>query len=302
MNKERENSSSIALAKKYKKCRECEKESKEEQGKGFAIEDRFDMCSPECERKFYIKDKECGECKKLLQIDIRELQSGKLECSSISDSYKSHWNSTFFCNEICKNIFVKKESIKEDEEYQIRKKERVHGRIRDLIPQKYKTLETDKTKILNENYDKSLFIWGGVGSGKTVFVTSMAKKYIRDDVNILWYSFPALIMKLQKAFNSGETDFNTGKKITPYGIAEKIALSEKILFLDDLGAEKITEFVKQIMYYIINEREQRELKTIITSNFSLADIDRQIDPRISSRIGGMCKVLKFSGKDRRIEG
>ena len=78
-------------------------------------------------------------------------------------------------------------------------------------------------------------------------------------------------------------------------------MDDKILFLDDLGAEKLTDFVRQITYFILNEREQNELTTVITSNFSLKQLDEQIDQRISSRIAGMCEILKFTGDDRRIK-
>jgi len=43
------------------------------------------------------------------------------------------------------------------------------------------------------------------------------------------------------------------------------------------------------------------LHTLVTSNFSLQQIDDQIDTRVSSRIGGMCKIVKLTGKDRRLE-
>ena len=80
-----------------------------------------------------------------------------------------------------------------------------------------------------------------------------------------------------------------------------MAKFEGWLAIDDIGAEKLTEFVRQITYYILNEREQRELPTLITSNFSLMEIDEMIDSRISSRIAGMCEVIKLSGKDRRLK-
>jgi DNA replication protein DnaC len=159
------------------------------------------------------------------------------------------------------------------------------------IPKKYHHIDTDKNEILEENYGNSLFIWGDAGTGKTVFLASLAKKYICERKSIMWRSFPAMIFELQSCF-SKEENFDKAVK--------KIALFDGFLFLDDVGAEKLTEWVRQTMYYIINEREQRCLQTVITSNFSLSKIDEQIDSRISSRIAGMCKVIKFTGKDRRI--
>jgi len=49
---------------------------------------------------------------------------------------------------------------------------------------------------------------------------------------------------------------------------------------------------------IINYREQNKLQTIITSNFTLDEIDKYIDRRISSRIAGMCEIIRMSGDKR----
>ena len=84
-------------------------------------------------------------------------------------------------------------------------------------------------------------------------------------------------------------------------MAENIATYPGTLCIDDIGAEKMTAFVQQITYYIINYREQEMLHTLITSNFSLQQIDEQIDTRVSSRIAGMCKVVKIQGHDRRLD-
>lgn len=162
-----------------------------------------------------------------------------------------------------------------------------------IIPKKYQTIETDKTDLLAQSIGHSVFITGGVGTGKTVFAASLAKYYIRKYIKVVWVCYPNFIMKLQNQYGKQNAEE------TAYDIAETIALEPGYLIVDDLGAEKLTEFVRQTTYYILNTREQNCLPTIITSNFSLSGIDDQIDERVSSRICGMCKVLKFQGKDRR---
>ena len=72
------------------------------------------------------------------------------------------------------------------------------------------------------------------------------------------------------------------------------------LIIDDLGAEKPTEFVRQSTYFLINEREMYERFTIITSNFSLKYLDENIDPRIASRIAGMADIVEMGGGDKRL--
>jgi len=140
-----------------------------------------------------------------------------------------------------------------------------------------------------------MFITGGAGVGKTVLMAGIVKEILKNkEKKVEWVSYSGFIMELQSSFRKDN-------EITPFERAEEIASFPGTLAIDDIGAEKITAFVQQITYYIINYREQEMLHTLITSNFSLQQIDDQIDKRVSSRIGGMCKIVRLTGKDRRLE-
>lgn len=160
-----------------------------------------------------------------------------------------------------------------------------------IIPPKFRDIEFDDKKMIENLLRQSVFITGGVGTGKTTLMATLIKKYIWQEIPVRWINFPAFIMKLQNMFKD-----DTEK---PYEYAEEVATSSTVLAIDDLGAEKLTEFVRQIIYYIVNEREQRQLPLLITSNFDLKKIDEMIDTRISSRIMGICKIIKLSGRDKR---
>lgn len=160
------------------------------------------------------------------------------------------------------------------------------------LPPKF-TQQRFDDKHLAPHLNKSIFACGGTGTGKTTFMCDLAKLYVRDGHKISFISYPAFIMRLQASFRVQEDN--------PFLIAREVAMFRGFLIIDDLGAEKLTDFVRQITYYIFNEREQWCLPVGITSNFKLSELDEQIDPRISSRIAGMCEVRKFSGPDRRVE-
>ena len=178
-------------------------------------------------------------------------------------------------------------------------------RMQKILPRKFWDIETEKS--LDRYKDKlcSLFIHGKAGVGKTVLACSLAKLYIRQGYEVKFISYPAFIMDLQGMFRGDKDVYGYAKKIARYPekIESNLAYVEPerkgVLIIDDLGAVKLTDFVKNITYYIINEREMRMLPTIITSNFDLNEIDKMIDPRVSSRISGMCEVKKIDGKDRR---
>lgn len=158
------------------------------------------------------------------------------------------------------------------------------------IPLKYQTIDCNQ-EFVSKHFSQNLFITGCSGTGKTVLAAGIAKECIKKQIAFKWISYPALIMELQNLYRI--------EKESPFEKAEEIANFTGILILDDLGAEKMTDWVRQITYYIINEREQKMLPIVITSNFSLEEIAMQIDSRIASRIMGICKAIKLSGNDKR---
>jgi len=69
--------------------------------------------------------------------------------------------------------------------------------------------------------------------------------------------------------------------------------------LDDLGAEKTSDWTGQSIYTLISRRINDCKPTIVTSNLSLSEIDA-VDPRRASRLGGMV-YYKMTGHDRRLD-
>ena len=89
-----------------------------------------------------------------------------------------------------------------------------------------------------------------------------------------------------------------------------------VLLLDDLGAWKMTDWMNDTLFYILNSRYMAKRPTLITTNFQDADAvtlatnaDREheervpgasgIGPRLRSRLAEMCLVIKMRGEDHR---
>jgi len=197
------------------------------------------------------------------------------------DTPKERWikPKRYFCSDKCKSAHD----------------EKVYRERLTIIPIKFRDIECDKPNIVKKGINQSMFITGGAGVGKTVLMAGIVKEILKNrEKEVKWISYSGFIMELQSLFRKDD-------EITPFERAEEIASFPGALAIDDIGAEKITAFVQQITYYIINHREQEMLHTLITSNFSLQQIDDQIDTRVSSRIGGMCQIVRLTGKDRRLQ-
>lgn len=154
------------------------------------------------------------------------------------------------------------------------------------------------SSYLDQKNKRGFFISGQTGVGKTTWLTLFVERWIfenaqrgKDSAPWRFENGAGLMMSVQRAFKRENED--------AYEILDTVA-KVPFLAIDDLGATKATDFVRQAIYYIINERESWERPTFITSNFSLAELNDQFDPRISSRIAGMCDAIELKGKDRRM--
>jgi len=156
------------------------------------------------------------------------------------------------------------------------------------LPLIYREIE-DKYNMQSQikDIEESLYLFGDAGSGKTFLATMILKKRWENRLVGMFLSYPEFIFSIQ-------TDYENKVELV-----DDYKTFKGCLVIDDFGAEKMTDFVRQVSYLIINYREQNRLQTVITSNFTLDEIDMYIDRRISSRIAGMCRVVKMSG-DKRI--
>ncbi|MFF0593183.1 ATP-binding protein [Streptomyces antibioticus] len=92
------------------------------------------------------------------------------------------------------------------------------------------------------------------------------------------------------------------------GIEHEIKRLGKIplLLIDDLGTEKISEFTEEATYRLINERYNRGLPLIITTNLppradGQTDLVDRLGERIVSRISQISEIVALEGRDLRRE-
>jgi DNA replication protein DnaC len=72
-----------------------------------------------------------------------------------------------------------------------------------------------------------------------------------------------------------------------------------LLHIDDLGAEKRSDWVLEQLYAIVDERYQAQRSMIVTSNNGFEELAEQIGPRVVSRLTEMCQELPLYGDDKR---
>ncbi len=161
--------------------------------------------------------------------------------------------------------------------------------------------------VIKSQFDhaKSYLLTGPCGIGKTYIASAMMKAIIRQHAdrayflgdtlrlfNVQFISAPELLLKIRDSFEPGanQTEMDL---IYWYG-------SVDCLILDDLGAEKASDWTLQTLYSIIDIRMREQKQTIITSNLDLDGIREKLSDRVASRLKGMCQHIAMNGKDKRL--
>ena len=138
----------------------------------------------------------------------------------------------------------------------------------------------------------SLILCGATGLGKTHLSTALARRLIERGFDV--YYTTALQM-----FG----DFEHARFGTEMGMESVVSLDRytncELLILDDLGTEVSNQFTNSCLYMVLNERINKGLPTVISTNLSGKEIKQRYNDRIASRILGDFKPLLFVGTDIR---
>lgn len=152
----------------------------------------------------------------------------------------------------------------------------------------------DKVPKQITEYDggANLIIHGQVGTGKTHLVVGLIKNIITENVIVVKFiTGVQLLHKIRNSLN-GEP-YKSDTLIDSYS-------KYPLLVIDDLGAEKSTEWTKETLYLIIDNRYCNMLPTIVTSNLTPGELSSKLDDRMISRLMSNAVVVKLTGKDRRL--
>jgi len=158
--------------------------------------------------------------------------------------------------------------------------------------------EFKENVVKNVEAGANLYIWGkSTGCGKTSWACKIMGYYFRKIAFISGLENEGLYIYLPVFLNDLRNSFD-GK--TPEFEAELEMVNKcKLLIIDDIGSEKLTEWVRERIVSIIHTRVSNGLSTIYTSNLSPEELKEEMGDRISSRILGCSSVVEITGADRR---
>ena len=194
-----------------------------------------------------------------------------------------------------------------------RRRSRARSRgVASVIPAKYRGLGFDRPPItdldatvvgavrsfvdeLDDNLESGRGLWlmGDVGTGKTSLAMLVSKAALESGRSVAIYSLPRLLARIRRTYDAdaGEQSY--------LEFFERLTAVD-LLHVDDLGAEKRSDWVLEQLYALVDERYESQRSVLVTTNLDQADLEEQIGARTVSRLVEICgDPLPLFGDDLR---
>lgn len=132
---------------------------------------------------------------------------------------------------------------------------------------------------------QGILFWGDVGTGKSYTAAAIANEILEKMQPVIMTSFIKLLDELSRFDN------DSSEHVSKLNLA-------KLLIVDDLGAERGTDFALEKVYDVIDSRYRSKKPIILTTNLDMAQMKNCSDvryKRIYDRIFEMCYPVKMDG-------
>jgi len=139
---------------------------------------------------------------------------------------------------------------------------------------------------------RGLWFMGPVGTGKTTLAMLVSQAALKAGRSVAIYSLPRLLNEIRDVSHRTERSH--------VDLLDRLT-AVHLLHIDDVGAERTTDWVLEELYSIVNARYEDQRSMVITTNRDPDALGEQIGVRTVSRLVEMCDTVQLLGRDRRMD-
>lgn len=176
---------------------------------------------------------------------------------------------------------------------------------RSMIPAEYAdlTLDTHPNREIvaqarewfEHGSDPWLLLDGQYGTGKTGIAVALVKLALDAGTSAVFRVVPDLLSEIRATYSPRQD---------PDAVVESDLLEAlktvDLLALDDLGAERMTGWVEEKLYEVLNHRHNERKRTIVTTNLEPGDLSEHVGERIFWRVKRMAQRIEVIGPNLRM--
>lgn len=142
------------------------------------------------------------------------------------------------------------------------------------------------------NDGEGLILTGATGCGKSHLAAGIVHAMVQQEVTAVFQGVPELLARLRSTFDKDAEGAGEGE------IMEALRDAD-LLVLDDVGAEKVSEWTQERLYLLIDGRYRDKKAIILTTNLEPKALEQVIGTRAMDRLLETCKIVKVNAASYR---